>query len=106
MADNGQSHYTVDRVPKVTEQIRQLGQRAAVLGITGELVAALHAIVRKLERKPHTWGEPIYHTQLLGGMVRQAIQSPLHVRYAVYEAQRAVLILDLKPLPSHPLAGG
>src|SRR5438093_1422966 len=104
MADNGQSLYVVDRLAKVTDQIRQLGQRAAALGITTELVTALRAIVHKLETKPHTWGEPRHHTQLLGGVVREAIQAPLRVRYAVYEVQRAVLITDLRPLPSHPLA--
>ena len=106
MAENGQSLYAVDRLAKVTDQIRQLGQRAAALGITAELTTALRTIVRKLETKPQTWGEPRYQTQLLGGMVREAIQSSLWVRYAVYEMQRAVLITDLKPLPSHPLAQG
>jgi hypothetical protein len=106
MADNGQSLYTVDRLAKVADQIRQLGQRAAALGITAELVGALRAIVHKLETKPHTWGEPRHHTQLVGGLVREAIQAPLRVHYVVYEVQRAVLILNLRPLPSHPLASG
>jgi hypothetical protein len=104
MAENGQSLYAVGRLAKVKEQIRLLGLRAVALGITDELVRVLQAIVHKLETKPHTWGEPLYHTQHLGGVVREAVQTPLRVHYVVYELQQAVLMLDLRPLPSHPLA--
>jgi hypothetical protein len=60
-------------------------------------------MVRRLESEPQVWGDPERRLNHPGGKVYHALAPPLFVLYAVYEQERLVCILDIKPLPSSPL---
>jgi hypothetical protein len=95
--------YKVGRLAVVNEQIRQLGQRAKVLGLRQEVNDALLAVLAKLETEPLTWGDPQYATRHPGGFVLRGLHFPFIVRYAAFERERAVILLDLRVFPGHPL---
>src|SRR5579884_3236645 len=97
--------YKVSRLATVNEQIRQIGQRAKVLGMHQDVKNALLAVVAKLETEPLTWGDPQYATRHPGGFVLRGLRFPLIVRYAAFEHERAVILLDLRVFPGHPLGG-
>jgi hypothetical protein len=103
MADRPTPPYRVDRLSQVTAQVRFLADKANRLGLGGVYVAALKQILEKLQTEPLAWADPEYHTIHEGGTVCHAIQSPLLVRYVVYEPERVVCILALVALPGHPL---
>jgi len=104
MAEIPESGYFVDRVGKVVDQIRVLVQRRIVSGQQTALASAWTSVLGHLRRDPAGWGDPLYRTQLEGGMICRGIVPPLIVRYVVYEPERIVWILDVQPLPGHPLA--
>jgi hypothetical protein len=106
MPDNAEpsGSYKVSRLEIVNEQIRQLGQRATLLGMSQEIKDALLEVVAKLETEPLTWGDPQYATRHPGGLVLRGLRFPLLVRYAAFENERAVIILHLRVFPGHPLA--
>jgi hypothetical protein len=97
--------YKVGRLAVVNEQIRQIGQRANRLGMRQEVEDALLAVVAKLETEPLTWGDPEYATRQPGGLVLRGLHFPLIVRYAAFEHEHAVIILDLRVFPGQPLGG-
>src|SRR5438445_10159125 len=97
------SPYQIDRLPQVDEHLRTLGKRAARLGILGEYLTALRHAIDRLQAAPLTWGNPAYHTHREGGMVCHAIAPPLVFHYVVFEPERVVCILKVKPLPGHAL---
>jgi hypothetical protein len=97
------AEYRVDRFPKVTEQVKSLAAKAKDLGSLKRFVSALKEIVVNLQTRPLEWGDPLYRTKKAGGIVKCGILTPLVVHYAVYEAERVVQIIDLKPLPKSEL---
>lgn len=107
MPDNAEQSgpYKVGRLAVVNEQIRQIGQKAKLLGMRQEIENALLAVVSKLEAEPLTWGDPQYATRHPGGLVLRGLRFPLIVRYAAFEHERAVIILDMRVFPGHPLGG-
>lgn len=90
--------YRVDRVPPVDKELRELGEEAVRKGRRAEFVAALRLILSKLQADPVESGEPEYHATLPGGLVRRGVCRPLSVQYAVYAAERSVLILHFSML--------
>jgi hypothetical protein len=66
----------------------------------------VHRIEERLRSAPLDWGDPEYNTKHPGGVVCHGLDDPLLVRFAVYEAEQAVLIIEVEPLPNSPLAGG
>jgi hypothetical protein len=104
MTSNGPPRYRVEPVPVAERQIAKLLQRAAQLGTMAEVIGTLRGIIRKLESQPGTWGDPQYHTHLPGGVVLRGFLKPLVVKYALFEKDRAVLLLEVWALPGHPLA--
>jgi hypothetical protein len=44
------------------------------------------------------FGEPLRNTAKEGGVVRHAIVRPVSVHFAVYAAERVVLLLEVKSL--------
>jgi hypothetical protein len=97
------SPYQIDRLPQVDEHLRALGERAARLGILDEYLNALKHAIHRLQAVPLTWGDPAYHTRREGGVVCHAIAPPLVFHYVVFEPERVVCILKVKPLPGHAL---
>jgi hypothetical protein len=104
MVKKDESDYRVDRVRRVVDQIRELGDRAATLGISENYLSALRAILERLQTSPLDWGDPEWRTKRKGGYVCHGILPPLVVHYVVFEPERVVCILNIKPLPGSPLA--
>jgi hypothetical protein len=104
MTTNGPPRYRVDHVPVAKLQLVKLMQRAAELGITAEVAGTLRTIVQQLETRPGKWGDPQYDTHLPGGVVLRRWLHPLIVKYAFFEMDRAVLLLEVWAVPGHPLA--
>jgi hypothetical protein len=106
MTKNGPPVYRVGRGPIAQRQMAQLMKRATEIGIGAEVAATLRAIGRFLQTQADTWGDPQYHTKLPGGVVLRAMVDPFIVKYALFEAEKAVLLLEVRAMPDHPLAFG
>jgi hypothetical protein len=95
--------YHVDRVPYVDDQIYALAGKAATEPAKQQLTAALKTALQQLERRPLEWGDPERKTRKKGGVVCHGICAPILVRYVVFEAEHAVIILGINPLPGSGL---
>jgi hypothetical protein len=95
--------FKVDRMPAVNQQIHELSDRALTCRIHGGYVDALKAMLNHLEERPLEWGDPTNRTKLPGGIILHGTVWPLSVRFAVYDAQKVVIIIEIKPLPNTPL---
>jgi hypothetical protein len=105
MPVGGSGPFRVSHLPRVTRQIQALLQLATQKGIDSEVRQVFAGIYHRLQTSPSEWGDPLYPTKLPGGVVYHAMERPLNIHYAVYEAQRQVFILDIDPLAGGPLAG-
>jgi hypothetical protein len=84
------------------EQIRALLAEAAIRGELREVLAALRATARELKTRPQDWGDPVHRTHKEGGVVYHRIFSPLLVRYAVFESEKVVWLLNVRAMPGSP----
>ncbi len=93
---NGRRRFKVAYSELVQTALKDLLQRAKAKGNLREVLAAVKEIDRRLHEEPTTFGEP--HNNLLQGkgQRRAACVRPLGVVFAVYEAERTVLVT--KPL--------
>jgi len=96
--------FAVSQIAAVTRRIRALGKLARHLGIENEFLADLTTIAVKLQTEPVAWGEPEYHPKKEGSVVCHGIAGALFVQFAVFEPERKVTILRVKPLPGSPLS--
>jgi hypothetical protein len=103
MPSPGDSSYQLDHTSEFKKQARELGKKAAARGISEAYVRALKRIVAQLSTRPLDWGDPERKTKKQGGWVYHGAEPPLIVYYAVYEHEKAVCLLKIKPLPSSPL---
>ena len=85
-------------MPRANQQARDLLRRADALGIRNSLVTALKTIHEELQITPQTFGDPAHRTRKQGGRVFGAVVEPVHIRYAVFEQEKKVFLLDVKPL--------
>jgi hypothetical protein len=90
--------YRVARMPHVAKQMRDLAKKAALLGIKAELIAALESLDEQLRSSPLALGNPVHRTKKRGGVVCVGVIEPISVRFAVFESEKAVFLLDVKPL--------
>jgi hypothetical protein len=104
MSPRGKSSYTIGHVPQIPSVIRELEQRSIAAGMHREYVAALRKIIDKLQNEPLQWGDPEYDFNKPGACVCHGICDPLFVQYAVFEEERTVIIMKIKPLPPSELA--
>jgi hypothetical protein len=95
--------FKISRVPRATEQMRDLVRRASALGMRAELAAALLEITERLQNDPLQFGEPSYNTHKPGGVVCTAVVQPLKVTFAVFDTDKVVFLLDVSPMPRSPL---
>ena len=103
MPDMPRIPYVVDHLARVDEQIQTLADKAARRGVHQEYVRALKSLVDRLRTEPLRWGDQEYNTRREGGVVCHTICPPLIAQYVVYELERVVCILGIKPLPGHVL---
>lgn len=95
--------YRVARTSPVNEQIRALAKKAVSAGIDQEFFRAMREVVEQLQTRPLEWGDPERRTRKKGGWVCHGVRPPVIVYYVVYEPERAVCILRVRPLPGSPL---
>jgi hypothetical protein len=98
-----ESDFHVDRLKKVDEEMTSLAEKAASLGIRKELVQSLKTVVEQLRTRPLDWGDPVRRTRKKGGLVCRGVLPLLVTHYVVFEAERAVCILSIRPFPGSPL---
>lgn len=96
--------YTVTKLSPVAAQVRVLMARAAELGIHQRVADAMQRINDHLVNHPLEWGDPEFRLVHEGGIVCHAIEDPFAVRFAVYETEKVVCLLNIVPLSRSPLA--
>ncbi len=96
--------FRLSHKPAVTEQIRTLDELAKTRGVRRLYAEALQEIVRHLQTHPLDWGDPEYRLRHEGAVVCHRIVDPLIVRFAVFEIEERVHILEITALSSSPLA--
>jgi hypothetical protein len=89
--------FKVDSMARAADETEALYERAQTVGRGDELMATLRHIFRRLKQDPAQFGDPQIKTLLPGGMICHAIHDGLYVRFAVYENERVVLILSVRP---------
>src|SRR5271166_1326623 len=104
MAPHESSPYRVDPTGHAKQQMTAFAYKAAAGTQRQQVVAALRAIFQHLETRPLEWGDPLYHTRLEGGLVCRGLEEPLIAHYAVFESRKLVWLLDVRAVPSSPLA--
>src|SRR4051812_26137136 len=103
MASPEGTTYRLEPTGPADEQIHTLLAKAVTSGELREVLAALRAIARQLKTRPQDWGDPVHGTHKEGGLVYRGIKSPLIVRYAAYEPEKVVWLLDVRALPDSSL---
>ena len=95
--------YRISHKPGVPEQIHALHGYAKDAGIEVGYVDALKQIIRHLQMHPLEWGDPEYQLRHVGAVVCHGLLDPLMVRFAVFEAEEFVHVLEFKLLPGSRL---
>lgn len=103
MVPGGEEPFAVGQLPEVLRRLRELTEKAATLGVGKELFEAVTTVMAKLRADPVGCGDPEYHPKKQGSCVYHVVRDPLYIRYAVYEIERVVLIIEIKPLPDSSL---
>lgn len=84
--------YRVTNSAAVSEQFRAIAEEARTTGRLPKLLAAARWIMEELARSPLEFGESWVTNARTGLVFRRGFAPPLHVQYAVHEAQRIVFI--------------
>lgn len=92
--------YHLSYLPHVKSQLIELMANARDMQTRRELAALMRQIVKELHSNPREWGEAKYDTKNPGGTVYLGIRMPIIVQYVVYEHQRQVIVLQIKPFPT------
>jgi len=98
------SPYRIEHLPAAKEAVIRLADRAIAAGIYEDFIRALDMAFEQLQTRPIEWGDAEWSTRKPGGRVFHGISEPLIVKYVVFEAERYVCILNIKPLSRSPLA--
>jgi len=89
---NGEAHYRVHLSGLIARKLRQIQRRASLEGRGQEVLEAYREIVRRLERDPWSFGEPVYRLPALRLQIRRAAVRPLLIDFAVSEDWLIVFI--------------
>ena len=100
MASGESGKFKVDRLPHVSRQIRQLGEKAKAYGVLTEFLNVLKENLGILGDEPLKWGDPEYHPIAKGSTVCHGVLDPLLVQFAVFELEHKVMIMQVKVIPN------
>lgn len=91
---NGASgpRFRVSMLEFAKEQLRDIAEAAAGSDSDSEVAAALRKMLRRLERDPREYGEPLFHYRESKMTVRCAALVPLYIVYGVHDEQPVVVI--------------
>ena len=73
-------------------QLREIADSAAESGSDLAVATALRKMLRRLERDPREFGEPLFHYREAEMTVRCAAEVPLYIVYGVHDVQPVVVI--------------
>jgi hypothetical protein len=100
MSSPSGANFTVDRLPKVDDEIRELAKVARANGRLQEYLNIVRDVLDELEQDPQNWGDPEYHGKSEGSTVCHGIAGPLYVKYVVFEPERVVVIFQVRAMPN------
>lgn len=95
--------YRVDQTSQARDDLRRLAQRAKSARIGLAYLHALRDVLARLESAPSHWGDPEHRTKQAGGVVYRGLRTPLLIQYVVYEAEKIVIVLSVRPVPGTAL---
>jgi hypothetical protein len=101
MSDEGPT-YQVTYLPSFLQQVRQMGDRAAVLGLRLEFAALLRTIHGSLTTKPVEWGDPFKRIPTTGTVLYRRLLETVSVIYAVNEQRRLVVVKEIRTQTGSP----
>lgn len=88
--------YRVIHADALREEIKAMGEKAALEGKGSEFTASLKALNTRLASHPSSLGEPLRDLKHLGLQVRLGNHGPLFAHYAVDEARHLVYVLHYR----------
>src|SRR5262245_16934290 len=91
-SSNGGQTYRVEMSTAIRESILKLQQQATREGRGKECFRAFEQILNRIEKQPHSTGEPLYHLQTLKMQVRETVVAPLAVHFAVCDDRQVIYI--------------
>src|SRR4051794_6384477 len=96
--------YRITCPRRVTEQLRDWGREAAILGITQQYLDTLKIISANLAARPLEWGDPLYWLQHFPLLIRsKVILSRIHRAHDTTGGQKGHLPPTICTVPE-PLA--
>src|SRR3954466_5994193 len=99
MPPSAPAPFHVSQLTGVTQAVRELLESARAAGNAKEMTEVLRLTIGKLKADPISWGEAQFHPKKAGSVVCQRIWRGISVRYAVFEQERKVMILEIKAYP-------
>lgn len=103
MSSNGHRGYKLRHLPAAAQQINDLAKIAAGRGLKTLLLASLTEVVGRLQSEPSSWGDPQYNLHKPGACMYSGILDPVIVNYVVFEHEKIVLVVKVRPLPNSGL---
>jgi hypothetical protein len=92
--------FQISHKAEVVQQIHALHAIAKKKGVEVAYVAALKETIQHLQTHPLEWGDPEYHQHHEGSVICHAVADPIVVRFAVYQIEEKVHILEIRPSSS------
>jgi len=96
MSQGPAGEYKLEHVPAATKQIQDIAAAAKKIGKLDTLKTILLEAVGRLKTDPHSWGDPLYHKEVGGGIVCHGLIRPIAFYYVIYDSQRAVVLLEVE----------
>ena len=103
MSPNGNPMYELRHLPTVAEEIQELASIATDRGLKEIFLSALTAAIERLQTEPSGWGDPEYNLHKPGATKYHGILEPVILHYIVFEHEKVVLLIDVRPLPNSGL---
>lgn len=92
------ANFRLITMPRADQQVRELLFRATSVEFRNKLIDVLRTVADNLRTAPAVVGDPLHKTRKKGGMVYGAVVQQVFIRFAVFEAEKAVFLLEVKPL--------
>lgn len=96
--------YKVTYLPTFLQRVRQMGERAAVLGLRDELAALLRTIHENLLSNPVDWGDPVKRVPSTGTIFYRRLLETVYVTDAVNKQRPLVVVKGIQPQTGSPYA--
>jgi len=103
---NGDVEYHLSIVGRHLALLREWRTRMASAEDASRFGGALAFILRRLQRDPNEWGDPIRVLHHAGLTVRRGLHDGILVEYGIDEARLLVYVRDIRLAPWHPLQRG